>query len=383
MSAQQFDVIVIGGGQAGLATGHHLARHGARFVILEAHDRIGESWRRRWEGLRVFTPARNDGLPGRPFPAPGHTFPTKDEVADYLEAYAVRMDLPIRTGIYVDSLEGTDDGGFVVTAGADRFEAAQVVIATGGYSEPRIPEFASELRADITQLHSSQYRSAAQLQPGGVLVVGASNSGGEIAHSAAREGHETWLSGRDTGQMPFEINGRVARLVDHAFWPFIHHVVTVRTPIGRKARPMLQQHGGPLERIRPKDLAAAGVKRVVGRTVGVTDGLPLLDDGQVLDVRNVVWATGFRHEYPWIRLPVIGPDGWPTHDRGVVASVPGLYFVGLPFQYAASSSLIGGVGRDAGFVVDRLMARARAHVRIGEESSRPDAPIASPDAGPR
>ena len=384
MSSERHDVIVIGGGQAGLATGHHLARHEARFVILEAHERIGESWRRRWDGLRVFTPARNDGLPGRPFPAPGHTFPTKDEIADYLEAYAGRMDLPIRTGVHVDSLEGADDGGFVVTAGADRFEAAQVVIATGGYSEPRIPEFASELRADITQLHSSQYRSAAQLQPGGVLVVGASNSGGEIAHTAARAGHETWLSGRDTGQMPFEINGRVARMVDHAFWPFIHHVVTVRTPIGRKARPMLQQHGGPLERIRPKDLAAAGVKRVVGRTVGVTDGLPLLDDGQVLDVRNVVWATGFRHEYPMDpaaghRCPMAGR---PTTGASS-PSVPGLYFVGLPFQYAASSSLIGGVGRDAAFVVDRLMARARAHVRIGEESSRPDAPIASPDAGPR
>jgi putative flavoprotein involved in K+ transport len=290
------------------------------------------------------------------------------------------MDLPIRTGIHVDSLERTDDGGFLICSGHDRFEAAQVVIATGGYSEPRIPEFASELRAEIAQLHSSEFRSPAQLQPGAVLVVGASNSGGEIAHGAARAGHETWLSGRDTGKMPFDIDGRVARAVDHVFWPFIHHVVTVRTPIGRKAGPFLKQHGGPLERIRPADLAAAGVKRVVGRTVGVTDGLPLLDDGQVLDVANVVWATGFRHEYPWIRLPVTGPDGWPIHDRGLVAAVPGLYFVGLPFQYAASSSLIGGVGRDASFVVDRLMARARAREPTGAEPPRKDAPIASANA---
>jgi putative flavoprotein involved in K+ transport len=220
-----------------------------------------------------------------------------------------------------------------------------------------IPEFASELRDDITQLHAIAYRNPADLAPGPVLVVGASNSGAEIAHNAASAGHETWLSGRDTGQMPFDINGRVARAVDRLFWPMIHHVLTVRTPIGRKVRPVLQQHGGPLERIRKAELEAAGVRRVLGRTVGMTDGLPRLDDGQVLDVRTVVWATGFRHEYPWIRLPVIGPDGWPTHDRGMASQVPGLAFVGLPFQYAATSSLIGGVGRDAAYVVDKLMAR--------------------------
>lgn len=362
MNNERFDVIVIGGGQAGLATGYHLVRRGARFIILEAHDRIGESWRRRWDTLSVFTPARNDGLPGMPFPAPGHVRPTKDEIAGYLEAYAQQMDLPVRTGAHVDSLDRIDDGRFVVCAGNDRFEASRAVVATGGYSEPRVPEFASQLRREIKQLHSSDYRSASQLQPGSVLVVGASNSGGEIAHSAASAGHETWLSGRDTGQMPFDINGRVARMVDPIVWPLVHHVLTVRTPIGRKARPEIQLHGGPLERIRKKDLEEVGVKRVVGRTVDASDGLPLLDDGQVIDVRNVVWATGFRHEYPWIRLPVIGPDGWPMHERGVVASVPGLYFVGLPFQYAFTSSLIGGVGRDAEYVVDRLMARAGERV---------------------
>jgi putative flavoprotein involved in K+ transport len=356
MTTERFDTIVVGGGQAGLATGYHLRRRGASFVILEAHDRIGESWRRRWDSLRLFTPARNSGLPGRPFPAPGHTFPTKDEVADYLEAYARTMDLPVRTGVHVDSLDRTDDGGFVICAGDDRYEAAHVVVATGGYGEPRVPVFAADLSPEIRQLHSSEYRRASSLQAGAVLVVGASNSGGEIAHSAASAGHETWLAGRDTGQMPFDIDGRVARVVDHAFWPFIHHVVTLRTPIGRRARPFLQQHGGPLERIRKRELEEVGVRRVVARAVGVADGLPRLEDGQVLDVRNVVWATGFRHDFPWIRVPVIGPDGWPIHDRGVSPSVPGLFFVGLPFQYAASSALIGGVGRDAEHVVDRLMA---------------------------
>lgn len=358
MSAERFDVVVIGGGQAGLATGYHLRRREADFVILEAHDRIGESWRRRWDTLSVFTPARNNGLPGMPFPAAGHARPTKDAIADYMEAYALAMDLPVRTGVHVDSLDRTDVGTFVIRAGNDRYQAAQVVVATGGFSEPHIPELAPDLSPDIRQLHSSEYRNPSQLQAGSVLVVGASNSGGEIAHNAASAGHETWLSGRDTGEMPFDINGRVARMVDRVLWPILHHVLTVRTPMGRRASPLIQQHGGPLERIRKRDLEAVGVKRVVGRCVGVTDGMPLLDDGQVLDVRNVVWATGFLHDYPWIRLPIIGPDGYPVHARGVVASEPGLYLVGLPFQYAFTSSLIGGVGRDAGYVVDRLAARA-------------------------
>jgi putative flavoprotein involved in K+ transport len=374
MNTERFDVIVIGGGQAGLATGYHLQRRGARFAILEAHDRIGESWRRRWDTLSVFTPARNNGLPGMRFPGPGHARPSKDGIADYMSAYAHAMDLPVRTGVHVDSLERAADGGFVVSAGADRYEAAQIVVATGGFSEPRIPEFASELHPEITQLHSSDYRNPSQLQAGPVLVVGASNSGGEIAHNAASAGHETWLSGRDTGQMPFDINGMVARMVDRVIWPMVHHVMTIRTPMGRKARPVIQQHGGPLERIRKGELEAVGVRRVVGRTVGVSAGRPQLDDGQVLDVRNVVWATGFRHEYPWIRLPVIGPDGWPMHDRGVVTSQPGLYFVGLPFQYAFTSSLIGGVGRDAGYVVDRLMRHAAA-MEFGGRPPRASAPV--------
>jgi putative flavoprotein involved in K+ transport len=369
MSTRHFDVIVIGGGQAGLATGYFLARRGMRFTILEAHERIGESWRRRWDALRLFTSARFDSLPGMPFPAPPHSFPAKDEVADYLEAYARRMALPIRTGVRVDALAYADDGQgvYVIDAGDDRFEAPQVVVASGAFHEPRIPDFAAELDQAILQLHSSEYRNVGQLRPGGVLVVGASNSGGEIAYDVAKE-HETWLSGRDTGQMPFDIDGRVARLLDPAFWFFVSHVVTVRTPIGRSARPLIQQHGGPLERVRRHDLAAAGVKRVIARTVGARNGRPELEDGQVLEVRNVIWATGFRREYPWIRVPAIGPDGWPIHERGVVPGAPGLYFVGLPFQYAFTSMLLGGVGRDARFVVDRIAERAAEGRRPRPES---------------
>ena len=313
MTTEQYDVIVIGGGQAGLATGYQLARQGLRSIILDEHDRSGESWRRRWDTLRVFTRARYDSLPGMRFPHAPDGFPTKDEVADYLESYAREMALPVRAGTRVDRLEDTGTGGFMAVAGPERFEARHVVIATGAFQEPNVPDFAVELRGDIIQLHSSEYQDRSQLQPGGVLVVGAGNSGAEIAVDAVRE-HETWLVGRDRGEMPFDINGRISKLVDPFFWFALNHILTIRTPMGRRARPSVQMHGGPLERVRKRDLAAAGVRRVVGRAVGVSAGLPMLDDEQVLDVRNVIWATGFRHDYPWINLPMMGEDGWPIQD---------------------------------------------------------------------
>ena len=354
-----FDVVVIGGGQAGLATGHLLAERGLRFVILEAHDRIGESWRRRWDTLRVFTAARYDGLPGMPFPAEPHYFPTKDEVADYLEAYARAMALPVRLGVRVDRLARGDDDrrAFVIHAGEDQIVADHVVVASGAWHEPRIPDIAAELKDDILQLHSSKYRDSSQLRPGPVLVVGGGNSGGEIAHSVAGK-HETLLVGRDTGQMPFDINGRIARLADPFIWFMANHVLTVANPIGRRMRPSQRAHGAPLERVRKAELAAAGVSRIFARVIGARDGLPELDDGQVVNVTNVIWATGFRHEYPWIRVErrVVDGDGWPLHERGVSTTTPGLYFVGVPFQYSLASPLIGGVGRDARYVVERIVA---------------------------
>lgn len=356
---EQFEVVVIGGGQAGLATGYHLARRGLRFVVLDASQRIGDAWRNRWTRLRVFTRARYDGLPGMRFPAPPASFPTKDQVADFLAEYAHRMHIPVRSGVRVDCLARTDAGRFAVMAGSQRIEADEVVVASGGYHDPRVPEFSRDLSPSIRQLHSSEYRNPSQLQPGGVLVVGAGNSGAEIAFDAAPE-HRTWLIGRDTGQMPFPIDGTVSRLVDPLIWFLANHVLTVDTPIGRTAGPSMRAHGVPLERVRPVDLRAAGVTRVYARTGGARDGLPLLDDGSVLDVTNVVWCTGFRHDFTWIDLPVMGEDGWPMQDHGVVASVPGLYFVGLPFMRAVASALIGGVGRDAAYVVERIAARQAA-----------------------
>jgi putative flavoprotein involved in K+ transport len=355
--SRYYDTIVIGGGQAGLATGCYLKKQGQDFVILDANERIGDAWRNRWDSLRLFTPARFNGLPGRPFPAETYYFPTKDEMADYLESYAEHFQLPVRTGTRVDRLSRRDDR-FVIQAGDLKLQADNVVVAMSNWQKPRVPAFARGIDPEIVQLHSSEYRNPSQLRDGAVLIVGAGNSGAEIAREVAPK-YPTWLSGRDTGHLPFEIGGLayrlfLARLIGRVLF---HRVMTVDTPIGRKARAKLLSKGMPLVRVKPKDLDAAGVRRVP-RTVGVQDGQPMLEGGRVLEVANVIWSTGFHPGFSWIDLPIFD-EGEPQHERGVVASEPGLYFVGLTFLYAASSSMIHGVGRDAEYVVKDIQTRQR------------------------
>jgi putative flavoprotein involved in K+ transport len=348
---EHFDTVIIGGGQAGLATGYHLAKRGLPFVILDANERIGDAWRKRWDSLRLFTPARYDGLAGWRFPAPAVSFPTKDEMADYLEAYAARFELPVRTGVEVDGLSREGDR-FIITSGDRRFEAKHVVVATGANQVPKIPAFADELHSTIMQLHSSQYYRPSQLQEGVVLVVGAGNSGAEIAFEVSHL-HPTYLSGKPSGQIPVRHGPAAARFVLPLVRFVGHHVLTLRTPIGRKAQPRFISHGAPLIRVKLKDLAAAGVEQVP-RTVGIEDGRPVLEDGRVLDVSNVIWCTGFREEFPWIDLPIFDENERPLHERGVVVGEPGLYFVGLLFQYAGTSDVLPGVGRDAEYIAKHI-----------------------------
>jgi putative flavoprotein involved in K+ transport len=360
--AEHFDVIVIGGGQAGLAMGYCLSRTGVRYVILDDRERTGDSWRSRWESLRLFTPARYDTLPGMRFPASPGTFPTRDQMADYLEAYATRFDLPIHHGVRVDGLWPAGDGesGFVVTAGGRRYTAPEVVVATGAFAYPRIPVLAGHIGPSIRQVSAGEYSTPAMLQDGAVLVVGAGNSGAEIAMEVARD-HRTILVGRHPGHLPIALDGVLAQVVDHGIWFVISKVLTLRTPIGRKlAAGIREGHSGPIERIRPKDLERAGVERIETRFTGVRDGLPMLADGRVLDVANIIWCTGFQLDFSWVHVPVFDEDGYPRHERGVVTSSPGLYFLGLPFIYALNSILVGGVGRDAAYISERIGARMRA-----------------------
>ncbi len=352
----RIETVVIGGAQAGLATSYHLKARGLPHIVVDAGDRVGDVWRQRWDSLRLFTQGRISSLPGMAFPGSGASYPTKEEVADYLETYAARFDLPVMNGVNVNRVSVADDG-FMVEHNEGRLQAANVVVATGSFHHPRIPDTADDLDDGIFQIHSSSYLRPSQFHAGDVLVVGAGNSGAEIALELS-DGHRVWLSGRDPGQEPTRAGSVPDRLLTPVYWFFGHHVITMSTPMGRKVRDhfLNPPRGIPLGRARRKDVVAAGIERVP-RTIGARDGRPLLEDGRVLDVANVVWCTGYAADYSWIEIPVFGEYGYPTHERGVVESAPGLYFMGLMFQYSMTSPLIAGVGRDADHIVQHIASR--------------------------
>jgi putative flavoprotein involved in K+ transport len=358
---ERIDTIVVGGGQAGLSAGYHLAKRGLSFLILDADERIGDHWRDRWDSLRLYSPARYDSLPGMRFPAASSHWPTSREMADYLEAYARRFDLPVRSATRVDRVEPIAGGFLVSTADGGRFASRQVIVATGPFRQPNVPAFASELDSSIRQMHSHEYRTPTQLNAGAVLVVGLSHSGADLAFEVANAGHRTILSGKSHGQLPIQVTDRKRAMLG---WPVVEfmfgHVLTMRTPMGRRMRPGIRRGGGPLMRIRLGDLDRAGVERHDAKTVGVRDGRPELADGTVLDVTNVIWATGYRPDYAFVAARIVGEDGWPIEERGVSPTVPGLYFLGVPFQYAFSSMLVAGAGRDASYVVEQVAKRVHA-----------------------
>ncbi len=351
---QRFEVVVVGGGQAGLAAGYYLSQQGWDFVILEAESSIGASWRKRWDSLRLFTPAWISSLPGRPLLAPDDAFLTKDEVADYLEEYAAHFKLPVQLNAPVEKLT-RQEHRYLLTVGNQLLEADQVVVATGSYQKPRIPGFAPELDLTILQMHSADYRNPDQLRQGPVLVVGAGNSGAEIALELAAT-RRVWLAGRSPGHRPKNI----PPLFRHPYWWLLHQAINTDNRIGRRVKAQAEHMGAPLIGLPKNAFKRAGVERVP-RMVGVQNGKPELQDGRVLSVTNVIWCTGFVPDYHWIDLPVFGSEGDPVHARGVVVSEPGLYFLGLPFQYTLTSSFIGGVGRDARYIAEQIATRSPQH----------------------
>jgi putative flavoprotein involved in K+ transport len=358
---EYFDTIVIGGGQTGLTVGYELAQRDVDFVILDANERVGDAWRKRWDSLLLFTPARYNGLPGMPFPAKGDTFITKDEIATYLERYAAVNDLPVRSNTKVTRVSH-DGKTYIVAAGDRESRSASVVVAMANYQVPHVPDFAPDLAPDIVQMHSAQYHRPSQLADGPVLVVGLGNSGADIGLELAHD-RETYIAGTPGPVVPFRIEPWLGRNVGVRLIRFMAvKVLNTRTPIGRKARPKMMQHtGGPIIRVKPNDLVEAGAHRVP-RVTGVKDGRPMLADGTVLDVKNVVWCTGFRTGFDWIDLPIFDDTGAPTHERGVVTSQPGLYFCGLFFLHALWSETLTGMPIDARYIAEHVAATRHSPV---------------------
>lgn len=335
------DVIVIGAGQAGLATGYWLSRAGLDFMILDRGDRVGDAWRRHWDSLRLFSPTRSNHLPGMQLPGEPWAFPTKDEVADYLEAYAARFDLPVLAGARVRRMRRVDDQ-FELETDDHCFAAKRVVVATGSHAAAVVPEWASRLDPSILQLTAKRYRNAREIPLGDVLVVGAGNSGVQIAMEIAAT-RTTWLAGRDTGCLP-------RRILHHdvSFWMDLLGVmrIDVESALGRSIVARIGHKGFPVVGISRAEIAARGVRRVPCAD-GVEHGKPRLSDGRILDVRSVVWCCGLSPDLSFIEGLSTDEHDSPRHARGCSEEIDGLYFMGLRFQSRLGSDLLGGVGRDA------------------------------------
>ena len=350
--SERREVVVVGGGQAGLAIGYHLARQRREFTILEAAAEPAAAWRSRWDSLTLFTPARYDSLPGHPFPGDPDRYPTRDEVAEYLTGYARRFDLPVELNSRVRSVRADGDGYRVELEGM-AYEADQVVIATGPFQVPRVPAIAKRLHSDVVQFHSSEYRTPGALPPGPVLVVGGGNTGYQIAEELA-ESHDVHLAiGSRQTPLPQRLLGR------DLFWyleatGLMNKTVTSR--IGRK-----MEHRETLIGSTPPALRRRGVT-FHPRATGA-DGIGVrFANRKTLAVSSVVWATGFDLDHSWIDVPVFGEDGRVVHERGVTAA-PGLYFLGLPWMHTRGSALLGWVKDDAEHIAGRIGASHRPRTR--------------------
>jgi putative flavoprotein involved in K+ transport len=343
-----YDVVVVGGGQAGLAIGYYLAQQDCNFLILEREQDVAAAWRDRWESLTLFTPRAYDSLPGLEFPGDADGYPTRDEVLAYVQGYAAHFDLPVCLGTPATELS-RDGDQFAVELEDGRITATQVVLATGPFQEPRIPAFADGLAPEVVQMHSTGYRRPVDLPAGRTLIVGGGNTGYQIAHELAATRETHIAIGTRQGALPQRLFGR------DLFWFLTKTGLIYKSVDTRVGRRMSQTETlvGPL----PKVAKRLGVVSH-GRATDASGHTVTLADGSHIEVDGVVWATGFRYDHSWIDLPITGEDGRIRHHRGVT-EVPGLYTLGLQWQYTRGSALLGFVKDDARYLAEQIAARAR------------------------
>jgi putative flavoprotein involved in K+ transport len=358
-SARPFEVVVIGGGQAGLAMGFFLAQQGRRFVILEGGDSIAPAWRERWDSLKLFTPRGYSSLPGLPFPGDSDGYPTRDEVISYLDCYAETFELPIELNSEVRDVSREPDR-FVMEVDGRTVTADQVVIATGPFQTPFVPKLAEKLEPKVWQAHSTGYRRPGDVPEGTVLVVGGGNTGFQIAKELSAT-HKVVLSvGSKQKPLPQRIAGR-----DLFWWLTKTHLLstTVESRLGNKL-----QHRDMLIGSSPRELKRRYGVEFKPRATDASGRTVSFEDGGELQVDAVIWATGYRPEYSWVDLPILAESGRPRHRRGVT-DVPGLYFLGLTWQWTRGSALIGWVKDDAEFLAERIAALQDSKKRAVHEGA--------------
>jgi putative flavoprotein involved in K+ transport len=355
------DVAVVGGGQAGLALAWHLRRRGLRFAVLDANAQIGDVWRARWDSLRLFTPARFDGLPGMAFPGPPARYPGKDEVADYLRDYAAAFDLPVRLASPVRRLTRHADG-YLLRTPRGEVRARQVVVATGPFQTPHVPAIAGGLGPEITQLHSVAYRNPAQLPDGPVLVVGDGNSGRQIAAELAATRHVDLATSGTAAVVPQRLLGR------DLFW-WLTRLGVLAAPADSRLGRRLQARGELVVGTGERVLRGAGVA-LRPRLAAAEGTTGRFADGSTSALDTVIWASGYRCDDSWIDVPGVLRGGRLVHDRGVTPA-PGLYVLGRPWQRSRGSALLGFVGRDAADRADRRWNPAKPPVRPGARPPHP------------
>jgi putative flavoprotein involved in K+ transport len=358
------DVVVVGGGQAGLAMAWHLRRQGMRFQVLEAGPEVGQVWRARWDSLKLFSPAQYSSLPGMPFPAPADTYPAKEPVADYLQVYATAFNLPVAFNARVTELRRAGEI-FEVRAGDAVYRARQVVVATGPFQVPFTPPPARKLDASVTQLHSAAYRNPQAVPDGPVLVVGGGNSGFQIAQELAASRHVDLSIGARVPMLPQRLLGR------DLFWWLTRLGLLRVTGTSRLGRRM-QARGEFVIGSNRRRLHRAGV-RFRPRLVDAERNLVRFADGGTVQIRTVIWSTGFRSDYSWIHIPGVVTDGKVAHRRGVT-EVPGLYFLGLSWQHTRGSALLGFVHNDAAYLADRIAAGRQAITSATVATGPPTSP---------
>jgi putative flavoprotein involved in K+ transport len=338
------EVVIVGGGQAGLAIGYFLSRQGCDFMILDGAVEPAAVWRARWDSLKLFTPVRYSSLPGLSFPGDPDSYPGRDEVVGYLTDYARHFALPVELGSHVRAIRRTE-GRYLVELEDRSYMADQVVVATGPFQVPFVPPIADNLGQDVVQLHSTQYRAPGDLPDAPVLVVGGGNTGFQIAEELSAFGEVHVSIGSRQTPLPQRILGR------DLFWyldktGLIHKSTDTRigrrlagrdTLIGSNPRALRKRHG---VRLHP-------------RAIHATERTIRFSDGSELAVGAVIWATGFRNDHAWIDAPILDDRHRVIHRRGVTDS-PGLYFLGLTWQYTRGSALIGWVADDAAYIADQI-----------------------------